>query len=1277
MKKYINLFIWFLILILPMRALALDCSLNAVSPAFLSNGVLPSTTFIFDNSGSMNSLAYNATFAPTYPYYGIFDSYSYYSYNSTGDYFYKNFATGPWSGNFLNWFMRRMDVAKKVMVGGEWVGGYVRVVDTDRDWNRGAYNDNATVVDINGQTRYMTEQYLGAYRNWTSIDGSNDSNTMRYTFTCGAGNIVRYLRILAPVEPTGILQKYQDRMRLAIFTFDNEDNNGADIQFYMQDNISATAAAIRNNINLINASTWTPLGEAFHTVTGYVRQVTTNVNGPRYGSDAYDLHSATTPDPFWFNSTSSLVECSKQNVIIVTDGESTQDLSIPVGLRNYAGAGFVSYASSGSNYLQDVALWAHTTDLRPTLDGNQTIDLYGIFAFGSGTAGDLLKNATMFGGFTDANGDNRPTFTDTNGNGRYDSGDTTVEFDTDNNGVPDGFFQAESGSELEAALDDTLNLILSRMSAGSAASVISASRSGAGALYQAIFWPEVNDVNANRITWGGDVHAFLTDRLGNLYLDNQPPGPPSGNHQLDLSGTPDSRVILYYNVGSRATLACINGAVTNGTCNGTVESNLSSLDYLWTASDWLNGLPDANLISTAQTYGSDSNRYLFTWWDTNIDGTIDSGEVIDFTVAPATTALLADVLNATVINWVRGVDQSGMRSRYILSGGLGVTWRLGDIIHSTPTVVGTPAENYDLYWGDETYSAFYRKYKNRRIMLYFGGNDGIIHALNGGFYHPEQKRFYNDFTPGSPPTWSDDNSQPDLGAEMWGYIPYNLLPNLRCLTNLDYQHQYFVDLQPRIFDAKIFTPDTDHPEGWGTVMVTGMRLGGCPTVNGTTTCRETTSTGDRYFGSSYIIMDITNPESPPVLLGEITYNTNSTAGSVELGYTTATPGVVPIRDKDDETPNNWFLLLGSGPQNLSGNSLQRPQILVIPMGQLVGGSNQANPSFSLRVSETATPTATVAGVRQLTYTNSTKSYVGSGFVSVDRDFDLQTELVFFGTVDTVASPVGGRLCRIETGELSTPIDWNSSCTTSLASRPVTGLPNFSLDETKRMWDYFGTGRFLISADKTDTTTQRFYGLIDPLNTGAALSTYTDAQLFDVTDVVVQTGGNLVCAPTNATSSPCLNSLNTALAQAPGTAVSLFQLREYIRNNLRGWYMRFNNPSGERVIGQSSILGGLLNFTTYIPVENLCAAEGTSNLYALYYLTGSAWHRNVFAGANTFEVQSKMSLGQGMSTTPSMFVGGNAGSKVFVQTSTGEIIEIEQSSTPIDNIHSGKMGWHIH
>ena len=231
---------------------------------------------------------------------------------------------------------------------------------------------------------------------------------------------------------------------------------------------------------------------------------------------------------------------------------------------------------------------------------------------------------------------------------------------------------------------------------------------------------------------------------------------------------------------------------------------------------------------------------------------------------------------------------------------------------------------------------------------------------------------------------------------MWAYVPYNLLPHLSCLTDSDYNleaHKYYVDLRPRIFDVQIFDkneagcsyvdgkpttlddPGCIHPNGWGTILVGGMRFGGSEVrpgywedddgngaVDGSEdTYNDTTSDfhsngldfDNRDFTSAYFIFDITDPERVPTLLGEFT-RTIDTAGvssEVELGYTTVISTMVPMKRRDEAVSRKntdcdddfgsdpelsvWHLILGSGPTEIDGTSSQNGSVSVIPLDRFV------------------------------------------------------------------------------------------------------------------------------------------------------------------------------------------------------------------------------------------------------------------------------------------------------------------------------------------------------
>jgi type IV pilus assembly protein PilY1 len=868
-------------------------------------------------------------------------------------------------------------------------------------------------------------------------------------------------------------------------------------------------------------------------------------------------------------------------------------------------------------------------------------------------AASLLKNplwyAAKWGGFNDSNNDFIPQ---------------KNEWDQDNDGVPDTYFFVNNPNELEEKLNKAFASILERLSAGSAASVVSGARSGEGALYQAVVWPSKFDTSSssNEVTWTGDVHALLVNSEGNLYADT--------NQSGTLDGA-DQRAIIYFDEGEERSVACIGGKVVNGTCNSTT-TDLDDVDYLWSAADWLRQTSLDPTLNRSYLISEQDRRLLFTWFDEDHDGVVDyggtktigNGEVLNFLESDLGSVNATAICKGTVINWIRGQDQTGMRSRLYQDGG-DTIWRLGDVIHSTPVAVGRPSENYDLLWGDESYTDFYRKYRHRRNVIYFGGNDGMLHAVNGGFYSSSDKGFFKEYdsTDGySNPT----TGQPELGAELWGYIPYNLLPHLKCLTAPDYEHKYYVDLHPRVFDVRIWEdewndPTGTHPNGWGTILVCGMRFGGMHV-----------DVGGRDFSSSYFIFDITDPEQDPVLMGEVTYDYED-ATKVKLGYSISVPTVVPVT-VEGET-QKWYLLLGSGPDAINVNpdqaiSTQNAKLAVIPLNELAKGS------MSLKISD-QDPDKTTAGVHDITDANNT-SYVGSDLVAVDHDFDFLTDIVYGGLVSGSAMNWGGGVFRVKVHDSNAtevnPADWQVHELINTET-PVTGAPNVGMNDDQ-IWVYFGTGRFLTAEDSNDNSTEYFFGIKEPQASDGSYTfdsvnkPDTDSPDFSKwiksSDILVQDTDEdlLVCADGGSSCVP--------------SEVSNFNDLEVhcVTNATYGWFRELN--ATERVVGQPTLLGGLINYTAYTPDNDPCTSEGSSFLQSVYYLTGTSWTENVYGESNPEDtIEFTKDLGRGLSITPTMHLGSKKGGKLVIQTSTGEIKEIHQSNLPVKNVHSGKSSWHTH
>jgi len=127
------------------------------------------------------------------------------------------------------------------------------------------------------------------------------------------------------------------------------------------------------------------------------------------------------------------------------------------------------------------------------------------------------------------------------------------------------------------------------------------------------------------------------------------------------------------------------------------------------------------------------------------------------------------------------------------------------------------------------------------------------------------------------------------------------------------------------------------------------------------------------------------------------------------------------------------------------------------------------------------------------------------------------------------------------------------------------------------------------------------------------------------------------------------------------------LETNIRNNYSGWYFDFSE-TGERNLGQAALLGEILTFSTYVPDNDLCASEGASYLYGVYYKTGTGYWKGVLktddnpSGIDSSnKVIYKIDVGKGYSSTPNLHTGGEEGSKAFLQTSTGAIIGVKQTN----------------
>ncbi|HEK86111.1 MAG TPA: hypothetical protein ENO29_07135 [Candidatus Aminicenantes bacterium] len=413
------------------------------------------------------------------------------------------------------------------------------------------------------------------------------------------------------------------------------------------------------------------------------------------------------------------------------------------------------------------------------------------------------------------------------------------------------------------------------------------------------------------------------------------------------------------------------------------------VELLWDAGELLNSRsPDSRTIYAG--YRSSSNSPL-----TRIDFSINNLT----TLAP----LLQDKQNdnAGLIQFIRGQD------RY---------WKLGDINHSTPVVVGPPSGD-PIIMGSG-YADFKSALSDRKKVVYVGANDGMIHCFDA-----------------------------TTGDELWGYIPYNLLGRLRNMYAYDstlkiryYQHDVYVDSSPSVSDVYINGQ-------WKTVLVCGQGAGNgqAPTLN----LGKNQSYGNKntYY---YFALDITDPANPRPLW-EFYGNLISGQGQQNKiyfttnGQTWSVPAIGKINLNGTPT---WVAFMGSGyagpgdegNSDYIGNSFC---VVNIADGSLIKSYQIANVDSSSS-KNSGNPFADIKN-----------SLPGSpSTIDTDKDSNYYINYAYFGDLD-------GRLWRLDvsSGNInswSLKAIYTDRCLYPIITKPAIYL-GYSTTGSNYPRVYFGTG----------------------------------------------------------------------------------------------------------------------------------------------------------------------------------------------------------------------------
>jgi type IV pilus assembly protein PilY1 len=1101
------------------------------------------------------------------------------------------------SGNYLNYVhMARIDLLRWAMTGGRPDSCDNSIQKCDPELyptsNQLSCDSSGCILRANNRTRVKAR--------WDRITGDN-------------GGLLFQLKNLG-LKP-----------RIGAMFF---DSSGVNRTVYIGDfTASANFDGVNPYKNTITALNYEPPGDAkpiapaLWDAYNYLRQATPEYGGPQpqtgsgneWKNPMYQCFDANNDGNCQGNEF-RLVPCAKNFIILLTDGQWNRGGGPPAQSTCSIDTGYESHSADPVV----PAYWLHKKGFTNIPTGLQTYveSIYAIGLWLGGTGELSLKNVAMYGSFdrsrqwpggTSGYPQNTCSSVDDCCSGSncgkgspctplppsspdWDKRD--MEGNETPDGIPDTFFKADDAVQIKNQMVKIILDILRRVSAGTAVSIL-ASGEGQGAnLLQAVFYPKRTlGVDNADLSWTGAMQNlwYYIDPFFNLSTIRED---TDSNKQLDLIN--DYITQIYFDQSSGKTLASrCQDSDGDGDCDVTKPTiNFENLKNLWEAGIKLWEKPPAN-------------RRIYT----NYNG------LQTFSTALAGDASFRTLLNAVdpteatnIINYVRGSDISGMRSRTVTLniGGTNVTntWKLGDIVHSTPRIQSwVPLNEYYSRYGDSSYYRFTKDLKEdgtpkttklytNRGMVYVGANDGMLHAI----YLGKLKLIKDVNNPTLKAELLDASTTYDPGEEVWSFIPRNALPYLKYLMDNDYCHLYYVDASPFIFDASIGTTGCSEAnywncpkttDTWRTILIGSMNLGGACRNKGTTCtdCVKTPVTDVGY--SSYFALDITDQENPQ-LLWEFS--------SPYLGFSTSGP--VIFRAGNAEKNGRWFVMLASGPTGPIQNN------------EFYGRSGQNLRLFILDLATGSLLSTIDTGI--------TNAFGGSILnTQLDLNDDYQDDVIYIPYSQWNGSAWVGGLLRFVTMNINpdTPDFTNRWSKVIDTSGPITSAPVFLRSKNKhQLWLYFGTGRYFYKTDDL-TGRRRIYGIKEPCYLTSdnidpnCTTTLSEGGLSDSTSSISSSIDNgwyirLDCASTD-TSSECVN----------------------------------NAPSGysaERVItAPVASPAGAVFFTTFSPTSDICGYGGSSYIWAVDYKTGGV--------------------------APSAALQG----KALLQLSTGEIKEIDLSTAFIE------------
>jgi type IV pilus assembly protein PilY1 len=841
------------------------------------------------------------------------------------------------------------------------------------------------------------------------------------------------------------------------------------------------------------------------------------------------------------------------------------------------------------------------------------------------------------------------------------------------------YYNVQSANELAAALGDLLGNIVNTKSTSFVAPVVPASTTNrtvsSNRVYLGLFRPQQDgNWHGNIKKYGinkdnqlteppqdtsvtiGDVAtdpygAFDEDSISFWSLqDGVIPAMDSDSYPTPQDGViPAARLDIDPSLGDDNAILGDGGVVDAGGAGGVLLKRMRAVSaYIKGGGDITDASSNKRKIFTFDEsapatpimldwYNTDLTPGMFALPDTSLDWWDGSAgmstlENAAFSATPPTLTL-DEIKMRNLLRYLHGFQSTNVSSTDIWNNR---NWIMGDVLHSRPVVFnfskydiakeGVCSRDSEGNIVDATGNSSY---------VFVGTNDGMLHAFR------------------------DCD-----GSEAWGFVPQNVLENLKYLP--DDKHTSFVDSAPSVFYFDINGNGDLSDSGDAAILIVGQRRGGG---------KDNLDSSSR---GSYYALDISDPENPEFLwefsIGE----------SSELAETWSLPKVGKVKVPDTENEYRWLAFITAGYDNNEdfrfGNTQEFPtginsttsvsnaptggsvdgtdgsdnlQQLTSPGGSTTGYAMRGKGLLAIEVGYSTKNSTT--GKYETVVSPSERSSIGTAvwsytpslmkysFASDIRALDLNMNggwLDRFYVGDT-----GGNLWRVDTTNRDTT-QWaaekiflsNSDGSDTYSGGYINGTPDNSKGRklfyppsvassgaSGDPWVCFSTG------DREHplnlAVTDRLYCIRDYGQTST--DEIDESDLVDVTDNHLQEASGTV---DGVTVDQQISAITGKLYSRPGSPVNDAGEPDPDGKVYYGWYIRLdgkdrnaNGDPGEKALAEPVIFNNEVFYSTYqikMGTRANCEAGnlGWSRLYRVNLETGEAVF-NYYIGNDTDDISN--------------------------------------------------------